>query len=159
MGQYRNSIFRIRETHIDGTTTEVDVPVCYTNLEFNPKAVTEENNTNCIRGTRKVPTHIDAEWSLEYKPSSNDLASIGTKLNPGSRISFEIIKNPVSDDGNATDTADYIIEVLRYTTVVERPDTHPGKGLGVRRITGSGGDYYAEQVGRAGFPAPFDSAT
>jgi len=157
--QYKNGIFRIRERLVNGVTNVVDVQVCYLNFEINPRAITEERDTNCIRGTRKVPTHIDTEWSLEYKPSSEDVLAINTHLNPGAVISFEVIKNPVEDDGTVADVGTHIIEVVRFTTVTERPDSNTGKGLVTRRISGSGGDYYQEQVGRAGFPAPFNSAS
>lgn len=135
----------------------VDVPICYTQLEFNPKAETEEVNTNCTVGGRDVPNYVNPEWSIEYKPTTVDVAAVAAVLAPGAIISFEIIHNVTDDSGAAVLAANQIIEVVRYSTVKSIPRSFEGKAIGRRRAEGGKGDYLGQQVGRSGLPAPFNA--
>lgn len=162
-GYFRNSIFRIREVTVNGTTTVVgatpnEIFVCYENFDFDPGPVQEELLLSCNAGAVDFTSYFKPTWSLTFPPNFDQLTLLNGYLNSAQNIGFEIIQNPILDDGSATLAANLVIEVVRFSVVGSRPDSHPGKGLVKRTVNGAGGIYYREQVGRTGLPAPYNAA-
>lgn len=140
---------RIRTLYVNGVATTIDVTAFYSEAETSADPGNVSTTTNGVLGTRMTPTRTKVEWSLTFPWVDSQVAQIQSVVTPGNVISFEVCPNPTAAPANQ------IFSVVDQTTVGKRTD--PKKVDDVTRLTivGEGGDFYPEQVGRAGFPGVF----
>lgn len=141
---------RIRIRVVNTITADVIAAYAEGSIDADPQL--DDVTVNNVAGTRMQPTRYKVTWKLSFPYQTTNLASIQLALRSGNVISFEYCPNP------AAAVTDQIFEVVDQTTVGKR-----GMPLKVDKNTrweveGEGGDFYPEQVGRLGLPAPFNGA-
>lgn len=158
------SVLRVRETfnEVTGAFTTLSTPivVCYTNFTFDIGLQTTDVPVSCSPGIQVAATGFKPELTIDFTVDTIEEEAMDNIFYPGRLISIEIIYNQFTDHTMTTITpaADQLIEVVRKMRVTARPHTQPGKGVGTRSVTCLGGVVFAQQLGRTGLPAPFNTA-
>lgn len=147
MATSATALVRIRS--VNGVLT--DVTACYSELTLTADPQVVDVTRSCNGGTRQAPTRYKVDWRLSAPLDSDDIGSLRLALVPGNIISFEVCENP----GAAAPARIYSVVV--ETTVAPLEKTKRPSDVHRAVWSGTGGDYYPDQVGRAGFPAPFNA--
>jgi hypothetical protein len=133
-------------------TVAVDLNAAYGEFMCTGDPQMQNVDLNTQLGSRRVGTKYHPSWRISFPWHSTQLANLQLVFKPGNIVSFEIIRNPEDAAGEQS------VEVVVESCVGPRARTPKPADVDPGSITGEGGDWYPEQLGRAGLPSPFSSA-
>jgi hypothetical protein len=139
----------LRVRVLNGTAITA-ITVCYAELTLDVDPTLVDVTVSCNTGTRKFPVRADPSGSVSYPIDLDNVNSVNAIMRPGNIVSFELCKNPLAAVGVR------VYEVIVETAIGKKSEQHKAMDVGRITIPFESGDWYPEQVGRAGLPTPFD---